>query len=146
MKKYGISVLISVIAAVMMSGALSLAYGQQAKQSESVKAAPGFSIARFVVAADIKDKEPVGAADKFAAGTEKIYCFLEAKNITKDSEISFVWICNQKEMLKTPLTLKAGSRWRTHANKTLRGLKGDWRVELRDASGKSLKEVNFKVE
>ncbi|MGD0277867.1 MAG: DUF2914 domain-containing protein [Smithella sp.] len=146
MKKYSISILISFLAVVIAGSTLFSAYGQQGKQAEPVKNTPEFSIARFVVAAEIKDKEPVGIADKFTVETEKVYCFLETKNITKDNEISFVWIYNQKEMLKTALTLKTGSRWRTHADKTLRALKGDWKVELRDASGKTLKEVNFKVE
>lgn len=44
------------------------------------------------------------------------------------------------------LTLKADPKWRTNANKSLRGLKGNWKVEVRDDAGKSLKGVNFKVE
>jgi hypothetical protein len=146
MKKYAIFVLVSILAVVIAGGTLFTAYGQQVKKTEPVKDQSEFTIGRFVVAAEIKDREPVGMADKFTAGTEKVYCYLEAKNIVKDSEIFFVWIYNGKEMLKTGLSLKTGSRWRTSANKTLRGLKGDWKVELRDASGKTLKEVNFKVE
>jgi len=49
-------------------------------------------------------------------------------------------------MLKTGLTLKTDPKWRTNANKSLRGLKGYWKVEVRDDAGKSLKGVNFKVE
>jgi hypothetical protein len=39
-----------------------------------------------------------------------------------------------------------GKRWRTYANKNLRGLKGDWKIEIKDADGNLLKEVKFKVE
>jgi hypothetical protein len=144
MKKYIVS--ISILAVFIAGGTFFSVYGQQTKQAEPMKNTPEFSIARFVVASEIKDKEPAGIADKFTVNTEKVYCFLEVKNITKDSEISIVWIHNQKEMLVTALTLKTGPRWRTNANKTLRGLEGDWKVELRDASGKTLKEVDFKVE
>jgi hypothetical protein len=49
-------------------------------------------------------------------------------------------------MRKIGLSLKAGSRWRTSAHKNLGGLKGDWKVEIKDADGKLLKEVTFKVE
>jgi hypothetical protein len=39
-----------------------------------------------------------------------------------------------------------GPRWRTYAFKNLWGLKGDWRVEIKDADGNLLKDVKFKVE
>jgi hypothetical protein len=35
---------------------------------------------------------------------------------------------------------------RTYANKNLMGLKGDWKVEIRDPGGNVLKDVKFKVE
>ncbi len=71
---------------------------------------------------------------------------MEATGIARDTEIYFVWFYKQKEMLKTGQTLKAGPKWRTNADKNLRGLKGDWRVEIHDAAGKSLKTANFNVE
>jgi hypothetical protein len=49
-------------------------------------------------------------------------------------------------MLKTTPSLKMGRRWRTFADKNLRGLKGDWKVEIEDADGNVPKEVKFKVE
>jgi hypothetical protein len=39
-----------------------------------------------------------------------------------------------------------GKRWRTYANKNLRGLTGDWKIEIRGVDGNLLKEVKFKVE
>ena len=90
--------------------------------------------------------EPVGVAETFPASTEKVYCFLEATNIAKDTEVSFVWLYGQKEMLKTTLPLKMGTKWRTYANKNLRGLKGEWNVEIKGQDGKVLKDVKFKVE
>jgi hypothetical protein len=39
-----------------------------------------------------------------------------------------------------------GPRWRTYADKNLYGLKGDWKVEVRDAKGNLIKDVKFKVE
>ncbi|MFH1756727.1 MAG: DUF2914 domain-containing protein, partial [Pseudomonadota bacterium] len=66
--------------------------------------------------------------------------------IPKDMEISITWFHGQKEMRKINLPLKAGSRWRTYAHKNLGGLKGDWKVEIKDAEGKLLKDLTFKVE
>ena len=117
------------------------AYGQ-----EKAKEGTSLSIARLVVATGVENSEPAGAAETFPASTEKVYCFLEATNIAKDTEVSFVWSYGGKEMLKTTLPLKAGPKWRTYANKNLRGLKGDWKVEIKDSEGKVLKDVKFKVE
>ena len=116
-------------------------YGQE-KSKESA----GFTIARLVVGTGVENSEPAGAGETFPASTEKVYCFLEATNIAKDTEVSFVWSYGDKEMLKTTLPLKAGSKWRTYANKNLRGLKGNWKVEVKDADGKVLKDIKFKVE
>jgi hypothetical protein len=105
-----------------------------------------FTIARLVVGTGVENREPVGAAEIFPATTEKVYCFLEATEISKDTEISFVWFHGEKEMAKTNLPLQTGSRWRTFSNKTVAGMKGDWKVEIRDANGNLVKDLTFKVE
>ena len=81
------------------------AYGQE-KSKESSE----FTIARLVVGTGVEKAEPVGVAETFPASTEKVYCFLEATNIAKDAEVSFVWVYGQKEMLKTTLPLKMGAK------------------------------------
>ena len=48
--------------------------------------------------------------------------------------------------MKFSLPLKMGSRWRTFAYKNLNGMKGEWKVEIKGADGKLLKDVAFKVE
>jgi hypothetical protein len=140
MKSHKIMTLILLV--VLIVWTLSSAYGQEKPKQEQV----GMTIARLVVGTGVEKGEPVGIAEKFSATTEKVYCFLEAKNIPKDTEISFVWIQGQKELLKTTLPLKMGSKWRTYAHKNLRGLKGDWKVEIKDANGNLIKDVKFKVE
>jgi hypothetical protein len=131
-----------VILMVMVAWVMILrVYGEE-KSEESA----GFTIARLVVGTGVENTEPVGVSETFPASTEQVSCFLEATNIAKDTEVSFVWFYSEKEMLKTTLPLKAGSRWRTYANKNLRGLKGDWKVEIRDPGGNVLKDVKFKVE
>ena len=105
-----------------------------------------FAIARFVVGTGVENREPVGVAETFPATTEKVYCFLEATEIPKDTEISFVWFHGEKEMLKTNLPLQTGPKWRTFANKNIGGMKGDWKVEVRDVKGNLVKDIKFKVE
>jgi hypothetical protein len=106
----------------------------------------GLTVARLVIGTGVENREPVGVAETFPGATEKVYCYLEATNIPEDMEITVVWFHGEKEMLKTTLPLKMGSRWRTHADKNLYGLKGDWKVEVRDAKGNLIKDVKFKVE
>jgi hypothetical protein len=121
--------------------------GQEKAKSETTpKETIPFTIARLVVGTGVEDREPVGVAQSFPASTEKACCFLEAVDIENDTEVSFVWFHGQDELLTFTLPLRKGPRWRTHAFKNLRGLKGDWKVELRSAEGKLLKEIKFKVE
>jgi hypothetical protein len=137
MKKHGTVMLISVFTIIVGWAMVIPAYGQE-------KA--GFTIARLVVGTGVENREPVGVAETFPVSTEKVYCFLEATEIAKDTEVSFVWFSGEKEMSKFSAPLKMGPRWRTHAEKNLRGIKGDWKVEIRDSGGNLLKEIKFKVE
>jgi hypothetical protein len=105
-----------------------------------------FTIARLVIGTGVENREPVGVAETFPATIEKVYCFLEASEILKDTEISFVWFYGEKEMLKTNLPLQTGLKWRTFADKKIGGMKGDWKVEVRDAKGNLVKDIKFKVE
>ena len=105
-----------------------------------------FTIARLVIGTGLENREPVGVAETFPATTEKVYCFLEATEILKDTEVSFVWFHGEKEMLKTNLPLQTGPKWRTFADKNIGGMKGDWKVEVRDVKGTLVKDIKFKVE
>lgn len=107
---------------------------------------PGFVITRMVISKNIVDKEPVAVSDTFSADTEKIYCFLEAGNIEKDTTVSFVWYYQDREMARVSLPLRKGMRWRTYASKKLAGLKGNWKVELEEATGIVLNSVTFQVQ
>jgi hypothetical protein len=127
---------------VMMVWITFPVFGQEKAKTEKM----GVTVERLVVGTGVENREPAGVADTFPAATEKVYCFLEATNIPEDMEVTFIWFHGEKEMLKTTLPLKMGPRWRTHADKNLYGLKGDWKVEVRDAKGNLIKDVKFKVE
>jgi hypothetical protein len=146
MKKHAAVMMISVFALFTVWVIFSVAYGQEKGKQEGAPKEVTFTVKRLVVGTGVENSEPVGAAETFPASTEKVYSFLEAADIAKDTEVSFVWSNGGKEILKTTLPLKAGARWRTYANKNLGGLKGDWKVEIKDSDGKVLKDVKFKVE
>ncbi len=49
-------------------------------------------------------------------------------------------------MRKFKTSLKTGKRWRVGTDKNLRGLTGDRKVEIKNADGTFLRDMNFKVE
>ena len=146
MKRHRALRLTVVLAAVVVWGMILPVCGQEKAKGEGTKEVAGFTIARLVLGTGVEKNEPVGATETFPPTTEKVYCLLETTNIIKDTKVSFVWFYGQDEKLKTTLPLKTGKRWRTYANKNLRGLKGDWKVEIKDANGNVLKDIKFKVE
>ena len=147
MKKHGAIILVVVLAAITVWGMICQVSGQAKPEQKATSKEPaGFTIARVVVGAGVENNEPVGVAETFPVSTEKVYCFLQANDIAKDTEVSLVWFHNQDEKLKTILPFKMGKRWRTYANKNLRGLKGNWKIEIKDVDGNLLKEIKFKAE
>ena len=138
MQRYRSVVLIVFLAALASWGMVPSVFGQDKPAT--------LEIAQAVIGTGVENLEPKGVAETFPASTEKVYCFVEAKNVPDDTEVVFVWSLGDKEMLKFSTSLKAGARWRTYATKNLYGKKGDWKVEIKDAAGKALKEVKFKVE
>jgi hypothetical protein len=146
MKKHAAVKLISVLAIFTVWVIFPVAYSQEKSKQEGAPKEITFTVKRLVVGMGVENNEPVSVAETFPSSTEKVYCFLEAAEIAKDIEVSFVWSHGGKELLKTTLPIKEGAKWRTYANKNLRGLKGEWKVEIKDSTGKVLKDVKFKVE
>jgi len=145
MKNRGVVMMALVVSILAVWGVVLSAFGQ-AKTEGTPKETAALAIARAVVGTGVEKSEPAGVAETFPASTEKVYCFIEATNIPKDTEVTFVWSQGGKELSKFNLPLKMGSRWRTYAYKNINGMKGDWKVEIKDADGKLLKDVTFKVE
>ena len=148
MKKAAVFVLV-----VCLSVFAGMALAQQqapAATAPAVKAAPApasaLTIARMEIAGSVENREPVGIAATFPATQEKVYCFLEFQNVPAETSVTVVWTLGMNEMGNVPLTIKPFSKFRTWANKTIGGMKGDWKVEVKDASGTVLKSATFKIE
>lgn len=126
--------------------AMALALLAGAAAAQGATAAPALALGRLVVCTGLENREPVGAADKFPAATEKVFAFVELKDIAADTEVAVVWHHGDQEVGRTPLAVKQGARWRTHAYKTLHNRTGAWKVEVLDAGGVKLGEAAFTVE
>lgn len=115
-------------------------------QAMAQEAGSGFKIERMVIATGIENREPIGVAEAFPSSTQKVYCFVEARNIQEDSTVTIVWSLNGKEVHRYAISLKKGFRWRTYSEKTIHGMTGDWKVDLLDSSGNILRTATFRVE
>ncbi len=142
MKKYSALILVTILTFFMTQFNLEsfAAEGEVATNTE------GFTIARFVIAGSVENLEPVGAVNAFSSSTEKVYCFLEAKDIAEDTEIALLWYHEGTNKAVVTLPLRKGSRWRTYSSKKLGGLTGAWTVELQANDGNILESITFTVE
>ena len=105
-----------------------------------------FQVARLVISEGIVDREPVGVITTAGAGTQEVFCFLEATDIVDDTMVTFVWIHEGIQRGELTLPLNMGPRWRTYASKKLGSWSGNWTVELRDASGALIDSASFVAE
>lgn len=106
---------------------------------------PAFTVSRFVATKAVIDHEPVGTASTFAADTKKVFCFLEAREISSTTQAIIVWYYEDKEIARTPLSLHQGPRWRTFASKNLVNRRGTWKVEVQDNNGMTVSTLHFSV-
>lgn len=113
---------------------------------ESKAPSSDLTIARMEIAGSVENREPAGIAASFPATQEKVYCFVELKDIPQDTTITFVWSLGGNEVDKISQQIKKSWRWRTWSNKTINGMKGDWKVDVLDEAGAVLKSATFKVE
>jgi len=142
MKKFSIC-LLSVILLIICTASVNAATATQAMAEQDT---PVFAVTRLVIAGSIEDREPVGAVGAYSASTEKVYCFLEATDITENTEVSFVWYHENTKKAIVILPLNKGPKWRTYSSKKLGGLTGEWKVVLYDADGRVVHDVGFTVE
>ncbi len=104
------------------------------------------TINRLVICSGIENREPVDNVSTFPAGTEMAYAFLEATSISRDVEVSFVWLYDGQEVARVILPIRQGNRWRTYSSKKLSGRAGSWRVEVQDSNSNILAATDFTVE
>lgn len=127
--------------------AVLAALGLTSAPTATADDAATFTVARLVVCNDVVDREPIlGSEEHFSLAADKVYCFLEARDISVDTDVQFVWIYQDREQAVVPVTLRKGSRWRTNSSKRLGNMSGDWKVELRDSTGTVIDSVSFTVQ
>jgi hypothetical protein len=117
-----------------------------APEAQPSAPAQGLTISRMEIAGSVENREPVGVAASFPSSQDRVFCYVELKDVPDDTSITFVWSFGQNEMGKVTQQVRQSSRWRTWSSKQIGGMKGDWKVDVLDGSGAVLKSATFKVE
>jgi len=104
------------------------------------------SVVRHAFARGVEAREPVGEAQVFPADVGRLFFFTQLSGVEGAGEVRHVWIYDGREVASVTLPAQ-GPTWRTWSSKTiLPEYRGDWAVEVRDASGAVLATGTCRVE
>lgn len=102
-------------------------------------------VADAVITTAVVDREPVDNVEVFPRQNEKVYCFTRITGADEPTMVHHVWYRGEQLMSRVELPVNS-SDWRTWSVKQLREDRpGEWRVEIQDADGNVLQEVNFQL-
>jgi hypothetical protein len=103
------------------------------------------AVKRFVLARSVEGNEPRGSLDDIvpdAKGVVEVSSFSEVMGL-EGKVLEYRWLREGEQVLRIRVPV-AAERWRSHASKRIYpSMKGDWRVELRDAEGNLLANAEF---
>lgn len=141
MKSY--RVFLSTVCIVVSIMLLSkIGFSEEKGQKETARL---FSISQIVVAEDIREREPIGIADSFPLDVDRVYVYIEATDITEDTDITVNWYHEGEKVHSYTLPLTEGTRWRTYAYKNIFRREGNWEIKLIDENGDEVESVTFEV-
>ncbi len=107
----------------------------------------GVGLRRLVVARDVRGREPVGVADRFASG-QPLVAFLELSN-TSDEDADVVVTFDRPDGTSVghvQLSVPAQApRWRTWARTHNAGTEGPWEAVVRTPDGALVGRTHFEV-
>jgi len=108
------------------------------------QAAPGLT--RKAFAAGVENREPVGVADTFKADVGEVYFFNQVTGVEAPTTLTHVWFFEGQEVASVELNV-GGNGWRTWSSKkVLTHQLGQWKVEVRDASGGLVDSAGFTLQ
>jgi hypothetical protein len=114
-------------------------YSIQAQQAGNL------NVASAVICKKVADRRPVESGTSFSASVGKLYCYSKITDIQNSTQIVHVWYFGDTERARITLKVNPPS-WRTYSSKMIQGHEiGKWKVKILDASGNSLKDVEFEI-
>ncbi len=103
------------------------------------------NVASAVICKNVADRQPVEPGTRFSASIGRLYCYSKIADIQNSTEIVHVWYFGGAERARIPLGVNPPS-WRTYSSKIIQAHEiGKWQVKILDASGNSLKDVEFEI-
>lgn len=118
--------------------ALALAAAPLAAQQSGI-------MVETAVARDIVDRMPADTGATFPADVGKLWCWTRVTGAEPGTTLQHVWMRGTDEMGTVSLAI-GGSPWRTYSSKNIEpSWTGEWRVEVRDATGNVLATKSFTV-
>ena len=142
----GIVLLLVAVAVPVMSQQAPLAAAPAAAPTPAAAPDPSLTISRMEICGSVMDRKPVDVSAVFTAAQDSVTCYLEFKDVKKETTVNVVWTLGQKEMRKIPLTIRPYAKFRTWSNKSINGMRGDWKVDVVDEKGAILQTASFKVQ
>ncbi|XYH99045.1 DUF2914 domain-containing protein [Sorangium sp. So ce1128] len=116
---------------------------------EKAKGAAELKVKRLVVAAGVKDREPVAPGTTFhAPETERLYAFIEIENRSEvEGEVTVAFVPPDGGAPVGNVTLGVGPspRWRTWAFTRGARKPGEWTAVVRSETGEELARAPFEV-
>jgi hypothetical protein len=114
----------------------------------STMAGSNLSVVEASIATGIEDHTPTGVAESFPRDAGMLWCYSKIAGGDGDPWGSIVhrWYYGEKLMAEVTLAIRS-PLYRTYSSKNiLPGWGGQWRVEIVDARGTTLKTMNFTVQ
>ncbi len=106
------------------------------------EAAAAVTVEKMAFGTDVKDRELVGAAEEFPAGTPQVWCWTRLSAKSAPISVKHVWSLDGRKMLEVPLKLNYASG-RTWSHKNVRP--GAWKVEVVTDEGTVVGAATFSV-
>ena len=108
---------------------------------------PRVTVLESAIATDVADREPVGAAEAFTVGVDRVWAWIKVKNDGAPTFVTMVWRKGDEIAFRLKLDVGTSPGWRTWSNKTLRTWDaGEWTVDVFDANGLRVGALQFDVE
>ena len=110
--------------------------------------AGSLTITELAVTTKVSKGKPIDAVHRISHRTVKaLYCFTRTvSDDAAETTIKHVWLRSGKVVKETDLPVK-GKRWRTYSSLPVNATTvGNWRVEVRDATGAVIKSVEFRIQ
>ena len=113
-----------------------------AAQDSAVSTRSNVSV-EMVITRGVADRMPVDTSSAFQADIGRVACWTRVSGAA-GTTLQHVWIHNGQEFV-VPMQI-GGSPWRIWSTKEMQpDWTGDWRVEVRDASGTVLSTASFTI-